>query len=55
MDNSQSTAPQSATVNLGIATAALVFGILSFFCIPFCGLVALILGIIALSKISKSN
>jgi len=55
MDNSQSTAPQSVPVNLGIATAALVFGILSFFCIPFCGLVALILGIIALSKISKSN
>jgi len=54
MDNSQPTAVQTP-VNLGIATAAFVFGILSFFCIPFCGLVALILGIIALSKISKSN
>lgn len=48
--------PAYATpVNLGMATAALIFGILSFFCIPLCGLVAFILGIIALVKINKSN
>lgn len=47
---------QSVTpVNLGMATAALVFGILSFLCVPLCGIVALILGIIALSKIKNSN
>jgi len=56
MDNySQPNTSQSTPANLGIATAALIFGIISFFCIPFCGLAALILGIIALCKINKSN
>ncbi len=41
--------------NLGMATAAMVFGILSFLCIPFCGIVALVLGIIALVKINNSD
>ena len=45
----------AAPVNLGMATAALVFGILSFIGIPLCGLVAFILGIIALGKINGSN
>ena len=44
-----------APTSCGMATSALVFGILSFICIPFCGLIAFILGIIALVKINKSN
>ena len=42
-------------VNLGMATGALICGILSFLLVPFCGILALILGIIALSKIKHSN
>ncbi len=41
--------------NLPLATVSLVFGILSFIMIPFCGLVSLITGIIALMKINSSK
>ena len=41
--------------NLTLATVSLVFGILSFLMIPFCGLVSLITGIIALMKINSSK
>lgn len=41
--------------NLPLATVSLVFGILSFIMIPFCGLVSLITGIIALVRINSSN
>lgn len=41
--------------NLPLATVSLVFGILSFIMIPFCGLVSLITGIIALVKINSSK
>ncbi len=41
--------------NLPLATVSLVFGILSFIMIPFCGLVSLITGIIALGKINSSK
>lgn len=41
--------------NLSMATTALILGILSFIGVPLCGLGALILGIIALSKISRSD
>ena len=42
-------------VKSGTATSAMVFGILSFLCVPLCGIVALVMGIVALSKINKSN
>ncbi len=48
-------APPFQPANLGTATSAMVFGILSFLCVPLCGIVALVLGIVALSKINKSN
>ena len=38
-----------------MATGALLLGILSFLCVPLCGLIALILGIAALIKIKNSN
>ncbi len=38
-----------------MATGALFLGILSFLCVPLCGLIALILGIVALIKIKNSN
>ena len=41
--------------NLSMATTALILGILSFVGVPVCGLGALILGIIAISKINRSN
>ena len=48
--------PAQTPVPLGMATTALVLGLISFFLlIPFCGTVALILGIIALVKINKSQ
>jgi len=39
----------------GMAIASLILGLASFFCAIFTGLVAIILGVIALSKISSSN
>ena len=44
--------PQSTS---GLAITSLILGIASFFCAIFTGLLAVILGIIALSGISKSN
>ena len=41
--------------SLPLATVSLVFGILSFIMIPFCGLVSLITGLIALVKINSSK
>lgn len=41
--------------DLPLATVSLVFGILSFIMIPFCGLVSLITGIFALVKINSSK
>lgn len=40
---------------LTLSTISLVFGILSFIMIPFCGLVSLVTGIIALVKINSSK
>ena len=41
--------------NLGMATVSLVFGILSFIMVPFCGLVSLVTGIVSLAKIRASK
>ena len=42
-------------VKSGMATAAMVFGILSFLCVPLCGIVALAMGTLAFIKIRDSN
>lgn len=49
---SHANSPQSTS---GLAVGSLILGISSFFCVILTGAVAIILGIIALSKISKSN
>ena len=41
--------------NLPLATKSMILGIVSFIGVPFCGLVALITGIISTNKISRSN
>ena len=41
--------------NLPLATSSMIWGIISFIGVPFCGLVALITGIISTNKISRSN
>lgn len=45
----------SQSTTSGMAIASLVLGLASFICTVFTGLVAIILGVIALSKISSSN
>ena len=41
--------------SLGMATTSMILGIISFIGVPFCGLAALITGIISTSKINRSN
>lgn len=48
-------APPPQPENLGMATVSMILGIVSFIGVPFCGLVALITGIISTSKINRSN
>ncbi|MBQ7651315.1 MAG: DUF4190 domain-containing protein [Victivallales bacterium] len=51
----ESTPQSPSPTTLRLAITAAVLGILSFFFIPFCGLAALILGIVALRRINASN
>ncbi len=48
-------APPPSPKSLGMATASMILGIISFIGVPFCGLAALITGIISTSKISNSH
>ena len=48
-------APGSSQSTSGLAIASLILGLASFICTIFTGLIAIILGVIALSKISNSN
>ncbi len=48
-------APPPQPENLGMATTSMILGIISFLGVPFCGIIALITGIIAKNKINSSN